>query len=354
MRPKSLLLLALALGCGLIASIGISQVMDKNDSVVGYETEAIYVAVVNINLNDPIDETMVSLQDWPKDKVPQGAVKSLDELQNRRPRTPIIQGEPILEAKLMAEGEVHDPIGNIPTGMRLKTISVDAEKSAAGLLSPGDRVDIQLFVNRNPGQGFPIARTKVILQNIRIYAVDQTVQRAADGGEGRSIAKTVSLLLTPDQANKVALAEQIGELNLIPRSPGDESLTTDTDISVDDLWGDNKDTINTRRAEQGPRPEQGDPGNGFLSGIMEQIKKAADERPPFTMTILEAEQVREVQFDPTTGKPLRGATGPVGTGPASVPARPSSTKVKGTSQDSPPGLEELEKEFGAEFPIPLE
>lgn len=351
MRPKSLLLLALALGCGLVASIGISQVMEKKETVVGYETEPIYVANVNINLNDPIDPSMVSLHDWPKGKVPPGAIKSLDELESRRPRTTIYQGEPILEGKLMAEGEVHDPIGSIPPGMRLKTISVDAEKSAAGLLSPGDRVDIQLFVGRNPQQGFNTAKTRIILQNIRIYAVDQTVQRAAEGGEDRSIAKTVSLLLTPQQANKIALAEQVGTLNLIPRSPGDEAVTDDTEMDINELLGTG-DSHNTRKKEQGPATAQAAPGEGFLSGLMAQVKKAQDEKPPFVMTILEAEQMREVEFDPNTGKPIRdnGST----TKPAStlqVPAVPASTTTPSPTQSDQPNLEELEKEFGSEFPI---
>lgn len=351
MRPKSLLLLALALGCGLVASIGISQVMDKNgEKVVAYETESIYVALVNINLNDPIDASMVALQDWPKDKIPPGAIKSLDELEDRRPRTTIIQGEPILEGKLLAEGEVYDPIGNIPAGMRLKTISVDAEKSAAGLLSPGDRVDLQLFVARNPAQGFPSARTRVILQNIRIFAVDQTVQRAADGGEGRSIAKTVSLVLTPEQANKVALAEQVGELNLIPRSPGDETVTQDIETDIGELFGD-ADSHNTRKLEQGPLPDQDSPSGGFLSGLMAQVKKAADERPPFVMTILEADQVREVEFDPMTGKPLRDSKQQSSTGGMHVPAHPASNPVNKPGKGEISGAEELQREFGAEFPI---
>lgn len=356
MRPKSLLLLALALGCGLVASIGISQVMDKRgETVVGYETESIYVALVNINLNDPIDASMVQLQDWPKDKIPQGAISKLEELENRRPRTAIIQGEPILEAKLLAQGEVHDPIGEIPPGMRLKTISVDAEKSAAGLLSPGDRVDIQLFVSRNPGAGIPTARTKVILQNIRIYAVDQAVQRAADGGEGRTIAKTVSLLLTPGQANKVALAEQVGELNLIPRSPDDEAVTDDTELSLDDLWAD-RDTRNTRKREQGPRPEsKASSAGGFLSGLMAQVKKATNEKPPFVMTILEAEQVREVEFDPFTGKPIR-ETGSNSYGMAAppVPATPASASTPANALETSGAEAELEQEFGADFPIDFE
>jgi Flp pilus assembly protein CpaB len=72
MRPKSLLLLALALGCGLVASIGISQVMDRNgNSQTKLETVPIYVAVHNINLGDPIDAKMISLEDA-QEQSPQG------------------------------------------------------------------------------------------------------------------------------------------------------------------------------------------------------------------------------------------------------------------------------------------
>ncbi|QDU54899.1 Flp pilus assembly protein CpaB [Aeoliella mucimassa] len=356
MRPKSLVLLALALGCGLVASIGISQVMEsRNEPVVSYETESIYVATVNINLNDPIDESMVTLQEWPKDKVPQGAIRTLEELENRRPKANIIQGEPILEAKLLAQGEVNDPISGIPPGMRLKTISVDAQKSAAGLLSPGDRVDIQLFINRNPGQGFATARTRIILQNIRIYAVDQTVVRASeDDGEGRNIAKTVSLLLTPSQANKVALAEQIGELNLIPRSPNDEAITEEIEQDVAELLGQRSDSHNTREMEQGPSPSQATEAAGFLGGLFAQVKKAAEERPPFEMTILEAEQVRVVAFDPVSGKPIRdsGATGRSADISPQFPVMPNpTTQKKSEIQDDNEALRELEEEFGADFPI---
>ena len=170
-----------------MASIGISQVMDRNgQSQAKLETVPIYVALHNINLGDPIDAEMVSLQEWPKDKVPRGAISKLEDLEGRRPRTAIIEGEPILEGKLLAPGQIADPIRSIPKGMRLKTIAVDAEKSAAGLLGPGDRVDVQLFVRKDERAGVETAKSKIILQNIRVFAVDQTVQRAADGGEERS------------------------------------------------------------------------------------------------------------------------------------------------------------------------
>jgi pilus assembly protein CpaB len=211
-----------------------------------------------------------------------------------------------------------------------------------------------LFVSRNPGAGIPSARTRVILQNIRIFAVDQTVQRAADGGEGRAVAKTVSLLLTPGQANKIALAEQVGELNLIPRSPDDEALTDDTEWSMDDLFVD-RDSKNSRKREQYKNPEpQEAAGGGFLSGLMAQVKKAAEEKPPFVMTILEAEQVREVEFDPFTGKPIRD-TGANRRGAAAmpVPATPASAQQPASPATSEAEAE-LEEDFGASFPIDFE
>ena len=174
MRPKSLVLLALALGCGLVASIGISQVLDSNSrNSVAVQTVPIYVALQNINLGDPVDDSMVSLQEWPKDKVPVGAITKWEEIEERRPRTAIFQGEPLLDGKFLEKGQTQDPISSIPEGMRLKTVSVDARKSAAGLLSPGDRVDVQIFVHRNEREQIPHPFTKTFLQNIRVFAVDQ-------------------------------------------------------------------------------------------------------------------------------------------------------------------------------------
>lgn len=345
MRPKSLILLALALGCGLVASIGISQVMDRNgEQVLGYETSPVYVAAHNINLNDPIDASMVTLQEWPKDKIPPGAITQLEDLEGRRPRTLIVTGDPILEAKLLEQGEVNDPIGEIPPGMRLKTIEVDATKSAAGLLSPGDRVDVQFFMLRNSGPNAGQARMRVILQNIRIYAIDQTVQRTADG-EGRAIAKTVSLLLTPEQANKISLAEQVGELSLVPRSPDDEEVSESSELTLADIW-DDRDSHNSREREQNREDEKENPGKGgFLSDLMVAMKKAAEDRPPFVMDIVEAENVRQMEFDPVTGRPIvkQDEKQP---SPAATLAPPAAGPTSTGSAELP--------EFEGEFPIELE
>ena len=328
------MLLVLALGCGLVASIGISQVMDRNArQPATAETTPIYVALHNINLGDPIDAAMVSLQEWPKDKVPPGVISQLDDLEGRRPRATIIQGEPILEAKLLAPGQLADPITSIPKGFRLKTISVDAEKSAAGLLSPGDRVDVELFVKRDERNGIDSSKTKVILQNIRVFAVDQTVQRSPDGGEERTIAKTVSLLLTPEQASKLTLAENLGHVSLTPRNPDDEESGDMPEYSTDDLLSDGG--KNSREKEQGrdetePKPQ--DKG-GLLSAIQQHVPPP---KPPFVMEIVEAQDVREMKFDPDTGKPLHDENStPSSNLPGTMPPIPStSTSTGGPKSDT--------------------
>jgi pilus assembly protein CpaB len=332
MRPKSLLLLALALGCGLVASIGISQVMDRKPQVT-LETASIYVAKHNINLGDPINKEMVSLEEWPKDKVPRGAISNLEELENRRPRTPIIEGEPILEAKLLAPGQVSDPIGAIPKGMRLKTISVDAEKSAGGLLRPGDRVDVQIFVRKDQRTGIETAKSKIILQNIRVFAVDQTVQRSTDGADERTIAKTVSLMLTPKQASELTLAEQIGEITLIPRNPDDEEVADWNEIKIEDLLASgNSDSANSREKEQGVDGDK-QPDTGSLASA---IPAALSLKPPFRMEIIEAQNFREALFDAETGKPIRQHHEPTLPGPtvgsSQSPTSPTQSEISGEAE----------------------
>lgn len=318
MRPKSLILLALALGCGLVASIGISQVLDGSNRPAAVETAPIYVALQNVNVGDPLTEKMVALEEWPKDKVPVGAITKWEDLEDRRPRTNIYQGEPLLANKLLGKGERSDPIQGVPAGMRLKTISVDARKSAAGLLSPGDRVDVQIYVRANPDQGIPSPFTKIFLQNIRVYAVDQTIDKSADGEESRNVAKTVSLVVTPAQANRINLAENMGEISLIPRNPDDDAVVEDSEQGTDELFG--RSTVNDRESEQSAAAEEpaGDSTlSGFKSLMQQALTSAAaaaanqpqEKKPHFQMTIIYPNEVSKVQFS-EDGEPINETNTP--------------------------------------------
>jgi pilus assembly protein CpaB len=362
MRPKSLILLALALGCGLVASIGISQVLDGNNRPAAVETAPIYVALQNVNVGDPLTEKMVALEEWPKDKVPVGAITKWEDLEDRRPRSNIYQGEPLLENKLLAKGERSDPIQGVPAGMRLKTISVDARKSAAGLLSPGDRVDVQIYVKANPEHGIKSPFTKIFLQNIRVYAVDQAIDKAADGEEARNVAKTVSLIVTPAQANRINLAENMGEISLIPRNPDDDAVVEDSEQGTDELFG--RSTANDRESEQ--YAETGDTSEGALSGFKSMMQQALnsaaaaaaanpqEKKSHFQMKIIYPNEISTVQFS-EDGEPISETNGPASNVPFPTagsftlpPTTPAPAPVPGPAPAPPDGAP-----TPADFPIDL-
>ena len=355
MRPKSLILLALALVCGLVASIGISQVLDSSGRPTAVETSPIYVALQNINVGDPLTETMVALEEWPKDKVPVGAVTTWEALESRRPRTNIYQGEPILDGKLLAKGQTNDPIQGVPKNMRLKTVAVDARKSAAGLLSPGDRVDLQIYVNRNETYGITVPVTRIFLQNIRVYAIDAMFEKNADGEDARSVAKTVSLIVTPAQANKITLAENMGEVSLIPRHPDDDSVVDDSEATGDDLLDPS--SANSRKKEQ--MVDADDQESGPLAGLrslMEQAMAATASAnteptvpvaPPFEMTIIYPTEVATIHFE--GGRPVNpddaiqmrtSATNPLlpVSAPAAEPAPADDAGPAAADADAPTGF----------------
>ncbi|QDS98972.1 Flp pilus assembly protein CpaB [Adhaeretor mobilis] len=329
MRPKSLVLLALALGCGLVASIGISQVLDSNGKPAQVETVPIYVAVQTVNLGDPIDETLVTLEEWPKEKVPVGAIAAWEDLEDRRPRATILQGAPILDSHLLAKGQHIDTLGAIPADMRIKTISVDARRSAAGLILPGNRVDLQIFISRNEREGIFTPRTKVFLQNIRVFAVDQKVERSADGEESRTIAKTVSLVVTPKQANTITLAENLGDVSLIPRNADDEAIISDNEVDIDSLLG--RSTSNNREMERSTV-------EAIVPSIEDMQSSMAPVKPPFSMTIIYPDEVSKIEFTAAGDPILSGNNSALLPPPIGAPI-----------EDSEP----IENDADADFPIDL-
>jgi hypothetical protein len=175
-------------------------------------------------------------------------------------------------------------------------------------LSPGDRVDVQLFVRPDSRNGIDEPKTRTILQNIRVYAVDQAVQRSADGDEVRAIAKTISLLLTPEQAGRVNLGEKVGEISLIPRNPDDESVVAWTEITLDQLLNDGSQR-KSRKKEQRPVDHREQVSATRPVTSARTVGSTLPEpETPFRMEIVLAEVVTEQFFDAETGEPIRNGS----------------------------------------------
>jgi pilus assembly protein CpaB len=152
--------------------------------------------------------------EWPKSAVPPGAFTSVEELlgekgdQRRIVLRAIDPGEPILEGKITRFGESPRMPMNVGAGMRAVTISVDAVSGVGGYIAPGDRVDI-LLTRTQQDQ----LVSSVILQDITVIAIKQS-----DNAEPSSprLGRTVTVTVEVDtvQAQKLALAQQVGKLSL--------------------------------------------------------------------------------------------------------------------------------------------
>jgi pilus assembly protein CpaB len=226
MRAKSLALLALALGCGLVASMGITQVLAKRGIIesrpASGEAAAIYVAMKDIAQGDALNAQSLKLEQWPKDKVPPGGLNHADDVDGRRTRTRLYAGEPILDNLLLPKGVNQQTAGGmIPMGYRVVSIRVDAVSGGGNLVLPGDRVDLLVHMGRNESIGIHETTTRTILQDIRVFAVNDVMNLEANGDTKSIQARTVSLLVTPEQAEKVTLATELGTIKLVMRSPED-------------------------------------------------------------------------------------------------------------------------------------
>ena len=188
----------------------------------------IYVANAAINRGDQITSESLRLADWPTDYVPLGAVTDISNLTNADGTLPfslgmIVPGEPVLLNKLSSQHTPDTLAQLIEPGYRAMSVEVDDATGVAGFILPDHHVDVHGF--RELSSDFsrdPIQRGELVLSNIRVLAVDQSFE---EGLEGARLARTVTLQVTTEQANRLGVAIQAGTIGLALRAAKDEADT---------------------------------------------------------------------------------------------------------------------------------
>ena len=277
MRAKSIILLVLALACGLVASIGITQMMARrggtSHAVVG-ASEKIFVAMNDIPMGDPITPQMVKLEEWPKDKVQQGALTRLEDVEGRRPKQKILAGTPILENYLLSKGaDDQGATELIPKGYRVVPVKVDLVSGGASLIRPGDRVDVLVHLEKAESRGIPETSTQTVLQDIKVFAVDDVYALDSLDKNETKLAKTISLLVKPDQAELVTLASELGKIRLVMRSPSDNEQPTITGATPRQIFGNTSGADRAREAA-GEAKTTSDANKDFISFLAQQKHQA--------------------------------------------------------------------------------
>ena len=131
------------------------------------------------------------------------------------------RGEPIREAKLVNAKGSGFMAAILPSGMRAVSTQISPETGAGGFILPNDRVDVILTPRGNRDADKGGVSSETILRNIRVLAIDQTVEEK--NGQKVVVGKTATLELLPSQAETLALSQQIGTLSLALRSIADGS-----------------------------------------------------------------------------------------------------------------------------------
>ena len=230
----------IALGVALL--LGIAAVFLANSYLSGTERRAalngttkIAVASVPMAYGTDVTSDKVRFVDYPNSSIPAGAFTDAAQLiqpgKRRVALLPIGVNEPILAAKISGAGQGASIAALLPDGMRAASVAINDVSGVAGFVQPNDSVDV-LVTRSLPGATGNTQVTDVLLQNVRVIAIDQQ-SKTADGSP--KVAKTATLEVNPLDSQKLALAQTIGTLSLVLRKPGEQNNPVVETVSMSDL-----------------------------------------------------------------------------------------------------------------------
>lgn len=261
MKPKTLVLLAVAGGCGLVAMLGVQQAMQQNHTPAKVQTTKVLVALENIETGMRLTADNVTFKELPTGSLPEDAVQTEQDYVQRAAKVPLVAGDVVRKSKLTEQGDWGKSVA-IPKGMRVVSIPVDDTHTISGLLRPGDRVDVLVTYQGRGDRGTTVSKTKTLLEYVEVFATDDHTAAKLDEKSGTSRAKNVALLLNPEQTQFLTIALNKGKLSLSWRRKGDDELTQTKDVDeklMEELEG-------TVGAHDGDMPLYGRRGNDFVDG----------------------------------------------------------------------------------------
>jgi pilus assembly protein CpaB len=196
-------------------------------------TKTIVVAAKALRYGNELNADSLREIPWSQDSVPRGAFNSISEILSGGKRVvlaPIEANEPVLALKVTGAGQRATLSSLVQDGMKAVTIRVNDVEGVGGFVLPGDRVDVVLTRQTDKDK----ASTEVVLQNVRVLAVDQSADVSADKP---TVAKAVTLEVSTGQAQRVWLASSVGNLSLLLRKAGENSAESTKRITLSDLDG---------------------------------------------------------------------------------------------------------------------
>ncbi len=223
MQSRAIVMLVIALLFGGIAVFLVNSLLtrqlEEQTKVTKLTTQKVAVAAADLDVGTRLEQSLLSVVDWPESSVPAGSFSGTRALVGEQP--PIVlreirKGEPILSYKLSPHGARGGLTIKIPADKRAITIPVNEVRGVGGFVLPGDRVDVLLTTDTGRANNDFVTRT--LMEAVTVLGVDQLSSEEED--EPR-VVNAVTLLVTPEEGEKLTLAQKVGNLTLLLRNEAD-------------------------------------------------------------------------------------------------------------------------------------
>jgi pilus assembly protein CpaB len=297
MRNKRFFIVLAGAGLfGLLAAVSVSRYLSSAQAYTK-NLRSVAVAKVAIPLGTKIIAEQITLVQFPQESTPDGAFDSIEKLAGRVAVVNIAPKEPVTEARLAPEGTAGGLSAIIPEGYRAMTVKVDDVVGISGFIMPGTLVDVVVVITpTNNGTQAQEPISKIVLQNIKVLANGQNIDKPESEREANSV-KAVTLLVTPEQAEKLALASSEGKLQLVVRNSIDQGDEQTLGINKRTLLGGDvanpqpePGSLKSERPEPKPAPRR--------VRVQAEVKPApaAPPAPKASVEMIEGAKKRSVDF----------------------------------------------------------
>jgi pilus assembly protein CpaB len=197
-------------------------------------TRPVVVAAADLDIGAELGRDDVRIVDWPATAVPSSAISDPNEVIGRGLVLPVIQNEPILPMKLASKTAGAGLPPAIPPGLRAVSVRVNEVIGVAGYVLPGTRVDIVATVS--PTDQRADMTSKVILTNVQVLAAGTKIERDTERNKPMPVT-VVTLLVDPDEAERLTLASNEGKIQLALRNPLDKGVAATRGVRPAALLG---------------------------------------------------------------------------------------------------------------------
>lgn len=206
-----------AIVAGLGAALLITRYLERRTVSVSTPTSKIVVAAMDLPLATRLRPEQLRMADWPVTAMPPGAIRDVKEAIDHILTSRVLEGEPLLPGKLAARDAGNGLAALIPSNMRAIAVRVDDVVGVAGFIHPDDRVDVIVTIHPvKPADSE--ATSKVILQNVKVLAVGKELEVNERNRNQANPVTVATLLVNPEESEKLALSATEGRLMLTLRS----------------------------------------------------------------------------------------------------------------------------------------